>query len=106
MDEVSEVEEAKEAETNCEPKKTQEVKQDDAKQDAVKVFKRKLEESLHAGVISEGSTRRKAAAAADERFKEQVAMERGLIRVKKGHSASTAPKREARNHGRDAAGNL
>lgn len=84
MDEVSEVEEAKEAETNCEPKKTQEVKQDDAKQDAVKAFKRKLEESLHAGVISEGSTRRKAAAAADERFKEQVAMERGLIRVKKG----------------------
>jgi hypothetical protein len=41
------------------------------------------QESLHAGVISEGSTRRKAAAAADERFKEQVAMERGLIRVKK-----------------------
>lgn len=83
MDEVREVEESKEAETKCEPKKAQEVKQDDAKQDAVKAFKRKLEESLHAGVISDGS-RRKAAAAADERFKEQVAMERGLIRVKKG----------------------
>ena len=40
------------------------------------------QESLHASVISDGS-RRKAAAAADERFKEQVAMERGLIRVKK-----------------------
>lgn len=39
------------------------------------------QESLQAGVITDG--RRKAAAAADERFKEQVAMERGLLRVKK-----------------------
>eukprot|EP00438_Fugacium_kawagutii_P001121 Skav218112 [mRNA] locus=scaffold759:204027:222910:- [translate_table: standard] len=39
------------------------------------------QESLQAGVITDG--RRKAAAAADERFREQVAMERGLLRVKK-----------------------
>ena len=44
-----------------------------------------MQESLHAGVISEG-TRRKAAAVAEERFKEQVARERGLLRVKKARS--------------------
>ena len=43
-----------------------------------------MQESLHAGVISEG--RRKAAAVAEERFKEQVARERGLLRVKKARS--------------------
>ena len=78
--------EKKEAETEAKQDLKEEVKQE--KQEIVKAFKRKLEESLHAGVISEG--RRKAAAVAEERFKEQVARERGLLRVKK------APKDKAK----------
>ncbi|CAJ1457756.1 unnamed protein product, partial [Effrenium voratum] len=72
--------------------------QADGAREALKAFKRKLEESLkadssrvsqkeslRAGIIpsSGGRAKRKAAAAADERVREQLAMERGLIKSRK-----------------------
>jgi len=64
----------------------------------VRAFKRKLEESLRAGIIDSGEGRdgrvkRKAAAVADERLKVQIAMERGV--------RERAPKAQARPQPQD-----